>query len=307
VNITNVKSSKKKIVTAKRFTAKDYVATTNNTVDYEIDENKNKYYYTSAGDKVILANDDAVKATNASSATVYIKLTAKKTGKSKLSFNIVNTAGVVTGSVSTTIYAVSDKDVFKTVTYAGKSLLDDYSNSNNLNYGKKESDTTYNAATKKSGKLVVKTNKNYVVKSIEVGTLYTEPFTLDPEEGYDVTTTGSTSGYSYNVDGHKLDLNGDGDTLDTVNGISESNVTYRFTKTKSGKKIKLGKVGADQSYTISKREKVDPATNQTAIEENIKNNGYNLYAPTKIKVTYYDKLSKTYGSRTFDIKLRVKK
>ena len=65
---------------------------------------------------------------------------------------------------------------------------------------------------------------------------------------------------------------------------------------KSGKKIKLGTVGWDQTYSVTSKAKTYTNANDDKIESTTTNNGYNFYAPTKIKVTYYDKLSKTYGS-----------
>ncbi len=235
VNIKNVKSSKKKIVKAKRFTKKDEVILSNDNVDYNtetVDGKVVRYFYTSAGEKVVLADDYEKDAkyltTTDSSATVYIKLTPGKTGKSKLSFDIVNDQGVVTGKVSTTVNVMNDTTALKTFTFGGKSLLNDYSNTKNFNYGKRATDTLYDVSTASSGKLVAKANSTYKIVKIEVGKLYTEALSsedIDSDANY---------AYSYSASGktvyHKVDLNGDGDTDDEVGGISESAVTYKNSK-----------------------------------------------------------------------------
>ena len=234
-NITAVKSSKKKIVTATRFTKKDRVVESNDNIDVKsetVDGKTTNYYYTSTGDKVILGEDytkdvNYLTKTN-SSADVYIKLEAKKSGKSTLSFNIVNAQGAQTGSVKVTVYSMADTDVLKTFTFGGKSLLYDYSNKKNFWYGKNKGenigDTLYDVSTAKSGKLVVKANKTYKIVKIEVGKLFTEPYTSEM-----AAKRGDNYRYTYNasgstVFGHKVDLNGDGDTDDTIGGIDESNV-----------------------------------------------------------------------------------
>lgn len=313
VEIKNVKSSKKSVLKAARFKKKDSVYKTNEGVDLEAETTNGQttyYYYTSNGEKVVVSDGysgDAYKSTSSSYATLYIKLTPKKSGKSVLSFDIYNANNVKTGTVKTTVNVVSDTDVFKTVTFAGKSLLTDYSSSKNINYGKKTSDTLWNVSSKKSGKLVVKANKNYQIKKIEVGKLYTENYTRESNDYYEVTASGKKVT-------HEVDLNGDGDTLDVVNGISEDEVTYKYTTVKSGKKIKLSTVN-DVSYSYSYTSKKNSsgtynytgADGTSAETYTYTKNGYTLYAPTQIKVTYYDKLSKSYGTRTFTVYRAVKK
>ena len=328
VNIKNVKSSKKKIVKAKRFTKKDSVNLSNDNLDFhrydgsglksEVVNGKTVYYfYTSAGEKVVLADDYEKDAkyltTTDSSATVYIKLTPGKTGKSKLSFDIVNDQGVVTGKVSTTVYVMNDITALKTFTFGGKSLLNDYSNTKNFNYGKRASDTLYNVSTASSGKLVVKANSTYKIVKIEVGKLYTEALSSE-----DIDSDFNYS-YSYSASGktvyHKVDLNGDGDTDDIVGGISESEVTYKYSKVRSGKKIKLSTVGWDQASVREFKARTDSAgknptqSNEAgaAVTQKQTDNAYNLYAPTHIKVTVYDKLNKEYSTIDRTIYRVVKK
>jgi hypothetical protein len=327
--IKNIKSSKKKIATAKLYKKMGTETNTNQDVASilgETDPTTGKTtwtvsYYTTVGAKIIVGtydNYDAAEAarkavnTDASSAVRYIALTPKKTGKTNLSFDIVNKNGNVS-KVKTTVYVVSDTDVFKTFTYGGKSLLDDYSNPKNINYGKRENDTLWDVATKKKGKLVVKTNANYKIKSIEIGKLYTEKWSegLTGTDRYGNTYDRTDNYSAYSNSGttttHRVDLNGDGDFDDTVNGISESNVRYKYTKVKSGKTIKLSTVGTDYDSSFSYTMKDSKNSKDELINYSSNTKDRNLYAPTKVRVTVYDKLTKTYSVITKEIYVAVKK
>ncbi|WP_026499582.1 hypothetical protein [Butyrivibrio sp. WCD2001] len=327
VGITNVKSSKKKIVKAERFNKKDTVTVSNDNISVEVDADGTEYFYTSTGQKIILGNNktegyDRTKVAEYasrtdSSATCWIKLTPNKSGKTKLSFDITNSTGTVTGHVETTVYSVATTDVFSKATYAGKSLLTDYSNSKNLNYGRLETDTEWDVSTAKSGKLSFKTTKNYVIKKIEVGTLFAETNTVQKNEYQDYYYERSASGSR--VQNHEVDLNGDGDTVDTINGITESNVNFKYTTVKNNKKIKLSTIGYDATYSNSSksRGKANTATGKTnywdtnaagnPVEETTTNNGYSLYAPTIVKVTVLDKLNDQYATYNFTIYRKVGK
>ena len=82
VNVKNVKSSKKSVVTAKRFTKLDLVTNTNynaNIKEETVNDVTTYYYYTSVGDKIVLgdsSNSAAVEtrreSTNGSEADVYL-------------------------------------------------------------------------------------------------------------------------------------------------------------------------------------------------------------------------------------------
>ncbi|MCR5657416.1 MAG: hypothetical protein K6G06_08130, partial [Butyrivibrio sp.] len=189
--ISGIKSSKKAVATAKLYSKMSTETNTNEdlaNIEPIYDQSTGKYtytvsYYTTVGAKVVVGTydnyDKALEARksvkgDASSAYRYIALNSKKKGKTNLSFNIINKNGTST-KVSTTVYAVDDTSVFKTFSYAGLSLLGDYSNSKNINYNKKEEDGwLWNTTTKKSGKLVIKPNANYQIKKVEIGVLYDE-------------------------------------------------------------------------------------------------------------------------------------
>ncbi|WP_035766935.1 hypothetical protein [Butyrivibrio sp. NC2002] len=288
--IKNVKSKKKSVFTAKSYSKMGSVYSTANIANIEEEKNADGtytiFYYNSLGEKIVVGNskdsdiESKIKNTNGSSAYKYIKLVAKKAGKGKLTYNIFNKNGVKTGTASITVYVQDDTSVLKTFTFAGKSLLSDYSANNNLNFGKKETDTLWNVSTKGKGKLVVKANKNYKITKIEVGKLYTETKAYADGKGTYTTT-------SHTVDG--------------------KDVTYNYTPVKSGKKIKLSKVcyyDTDLNYAN------DEYGNKSSYTDGTNSRTTNisgLYAPTYIRVTYYDKITKTYGVTGATIYYKAKK
>ncbi|WP_026499341.1 hypothetical protein [Butyrivibrio sp. WCD2001] len=330
--ISKVKSSKKSVVTAKAYNKLGGETVTNADgvhiePKYDAATDKTTYtvwYQPTVGARVVVGTyekyDDAEAAVKAStqsanSATRYIALDAKKVGKSKLSFSIVNKNGTVT-PVKVNVYVVEKVAVFKQVTFAGKSLLDDYSKTNNINYGKVRGEDYWNLSTKKSGKLVVKTNKNFQVKKIEIGKLYKETITegmsgTNPQTGeqYDHSNTYSAYNRTSSVTEHRVDLNGDGDFDDIIGGISESEVTYKFTPVKSGKKITLSTVGNDGGFdsSLNWTSKDGKNTKGEILTGSSSYKNRNYFATTVIRVTYFDKISKTYGQEDFFVKCAVKK
>ncbi|MCR5100193.1 MAG: hypothetical protein K6B41_02415 [Butyrivibrio sp.] len=312
-SIKNVKSSKKKIMTAKLFNKLGSTTITNDRVYTSLDEAKTtQYYYTSLGEKKIAATRTSTSeawtytadyiSSNGSSAIAYIKVSPKKAGKSVISFDIYNNSGVKTGSKKIKVIAQADTDVFKTFTYAGKSLIEKtYGDTKYINYGKSTSDSTFNVVSKKKGKLVVKTNKNYKIVKIEVGKLskaansgainYDGTAYSNPDAYYTYAYSGTTT------TGKKVDLNGDGDYLDTINGIDEQDVDFTYSTVKSGKQLKLSTVGYNNGNetTVTAYKGYDyVAKASTAITSTSTDSDKSLYAPTAIKVTYYDKVTKTY-------------
>jgi hypothetical protein len=294
--IKKVKSSKKSIVSAKLYKKMSSEYTTQDRPSYfsrtNPDGTCSYFYVNSVGDKIVIGtftNDDAGKAklkaaldaTNGSEAVRYIKLEGKKEGKANLTFKVYNIAGQETGKVKLTVHVQDDVSPFKTVTFAGKSLLTDYSNPNNINYKKKDTDTLWDVSSAKKGKLVVKANKNYKITKIEVGTLYKE--TKNYEKPY--------SG-SYTTTDHKVD----GKT-----------VFFKYKTVKSGKKISLGTTpyyGDSGNYSgdFSGDKSTKTSKNGTR-----KTNVNGLYAPTAIRITYYDKLTQTYAVESFRIYCKAKK
>lgn len=326
--IEKVKSSKKSIAKVSIYNkiSSDTTDTTERHVEYEevTDPTTKKtsytvYYYTTVGARVVVGTyeslEDAEKAMNeaeaiaSTSAVRYLKVDAKKSGKTKLTFNIKNKNGNIS-KVSTTIFVVDDDDIFSKLTYAGQSLLADKDLEKKSFY---ETGSGNFFTTKAKGKLVAKANKNFVIKKIEVGRYYTENYNYGMEgtypDGSKYDNSGSYSAYSSTgkITKHMVDLNGDGDYDDTINGISERLVTYKYKKVKSGKTIKLSKVGEkyDSSFSSTKKDKNWFNDEYGSVSSTSKTR--NFSAPTEIRITYYDKLLKNYGTATYTIRLKVSK
>ena len=288
IEIGQIKSSKKSVVSAKKYNRISYVYNTDDNASLSYDKNDDGtytyYYLNSVGEKVVVitsadskAISDAKKTTNGSYAYKCIKLVGKKSGASKVSFDVFNKAGVKTGSVSVKVYVQDDTDILKTLTFGGKSLLDDYSSPKHLNYGKKSTDTLWGVSSKKKGKIVAKANKNYQIKKIEVGTLYAETTPIDASNA-----TGS-----YESTTHKT-------------GYDQTE-TFVYKTVKNGKVIKLSTQPYSDNYNNITNDTYSSSISKKYEDGSTLNaNIRGLYAPTKIRVTYYNKLTKTYGivSRT---------
>ncbi len=259
-------------------------------------------YYNSAGEKIIVGTfdkyEDALAAkkdsVRGSYATRYIKLAPKKSGSASVTIEFYN-GKKKSCSTKVKIYVVDDTDVFSTFTYGGKSLIEDASNPKYINYNLKRGQHSNLAA--KKGKLVVKGNQNYQIKKIEVGTLYDEVVDdpTDYPENYD------SYKYSYTTTNHKVDLNGDGDFDDTVNGVKETSVSYRYKTVKSGKKITLGTVTSKSEFNRTGSHTYKDYKNANGEKVTSSSSGKEMdgfYAPTIIRVTYFDKLNKEYGVST---------
>ncbi|MBE5859455.1 MAG: hypothetical protein E7301_04945 [Butyrivibrio sp.] len=321
--IKKVKSSKKKVVTAKLDKKNSSKSVTNDNVwDWDRDSAGNCYYYTTTGTKVILPKDsegnldfnsDAYKNSNASSGMAYIALTPKKSGTSKVSFDIYNRNNVKTGSASITVVARSDSDVFKKLTFGGKSLIEKkYGDTNYIDYGRKADDTDNGYTTKTKGKLVVKANKGYKITKIEVGKLTnkTENGSSDIYFGTrNIDNEDYTSTTNYKGTNHFVDLNGDGDYLDTVRGQSESNSNFTFKTIKSGKTLKLSTVAANGTTTATNNSKKDKNANGELVNRTTTGKYQENLAPTVIRITYYDKDEREYRVKDYTLwrKAKVKK
>lgn len=221
---------------------------------------------------------------NKSYATYIFKINPKKTGKTYLTFDIYNSAGIKTASKKIKIIVQEDGTPFKSVTFAGKSILNkSYSNTSDYLYA---GNKTYNNenkglyTTKDSGKFKVTMNKNYKLVKILVGTRTAESST---EDG--VTTV--------KTDGRKVDLNMDGDTNDIVMGQSESQVTYTYKVKKNNKKVVLSTVPKQTTTTYS------------SADVTYSKNSISSTADTKFLVVYYNKATKKYGVQSFYIYKKV--
>ena len=312
--VKKVKTSKKSVITAELDKNNTYVYETNENADVEKDEAGNYFYYTTLGNKVYIPKNEygyydsksaEYKNSNGSAASIGILVTAKKAGKAKLSFDIYNKAGVKTGTASVQVIVKSDFDVFKTFTYGGKSLiLKTFGQTNYIDNGKVVGAHDNGYTDKAKGKLVIKANPGYKVVKIEIGKLTSKSYSGNAES-YDGTTYNSDSDYSSATESgkstiHPVDLNGDGDYMDTVYGIDEQGGNiYTFTKFKSGKTLKLSKVGesGESAYTYNAKENKywsNKNANDELISAKSNEKGQEYLAPTVIRVTYYDMANKSY-------------
>ncbi len=348
VGITGLKSSKSKVASA--VIAYQNKETTSDTVDIYKDSKKNKsFYYGAYRERIYVSDPNA--AINASSGTVTLRVNAKKKGSAKLSFNIVDRKGAKTASKSITI-KVKDTQPFKVLTYANKNLLSNpvigKEDKNYIYYGNntdKDASLSSGYTTKSQGKLTVKMNSGYKLVKIQVGKLYKEKIgsNLDESDNKSNYAAGKRVWNTYKdkkqfdsysgetTSGHKVDLNGDGDYLDTINGVTESNVDYKYTQVRNNTKIKLSKVTRSFKYN-RKTYNGSAYTSQVETDENgaVKKDDndeeirtYNLvdkedyteesgsnssmYAPTSILITYYDKEAGEYKVCDLTVYLRVSK
>ncbi|WP_026526048.1 hypothetical protein [Butyrivibrio sp. VCD2006] len=330
--IKKVKSSKKKVVTA-ALDKKHKSVTITSSHPQIYSDNTGYYYRKSTGEKVYIPKSASgysydkesaeYKNSNASSASIGILLNPKKAGTSKVSFSIYNKDGQQTARVSVKVIVRSDNDVFKTLSFGGKSLIQKkYGNSDYINYGKRTSAYDLNVTTKAKGKLIVKPNKGYKIVKIQVGT-YTKPTKIGGYS-YDVYTNtyhNSQSEYSSKTRSGKgyfthHDRNKDGDYLDKVYGSYESEVGMKYQTVKSGKTIKLGQYAynADSVTTASTSTYTSgggcgcdstPVTTTTEASTTTRSS-YDQYAKTNILITYYDQRSRAYRVTTYSLYRPVK-
>lgn len=214
-------------------------------------------------------------------ADYSIRVFGKKSGKAVIQFQTNDSNGNKVETKKITANVTNNADVMQEATFAGKSLLYDYSKSgNNKKYlyynGSSDGAQTTN---KKSGKLKIKLNKNYKIKAIY----------LRKKNEYETNQYDSNSiYYGYYTQNKQLavDLNGDGDCNDIIDGIEEtSGSEYSYERVRNGQKIKLSSVPS-----------VYDNTDQTR-----KDNGERLVvkntsseAVTQIIVIYQDKRTGAY-------------
>ncbi|WP_026498124.1 hypothetical protein [Butyrivibrio sp. WCD2001] len=321
VAIKKLKSSKNSVLTATIDRSKGGVAKTDENADIEKDKNGNYYYRTSTGQKIIIPKNAKgtgydqesaeYKNSNGSAAAVYIKLTPKRCGTSKVSFAVYNKYGKQTGKIAVKITVRSDGDVFKTFSFGGKSLIQKhYGDKNYINYGRKVNSYDYNLSTKKKGRLVVKANKGYKIVKILVGT-YEKPKSIKGVDYdkysntyYDVDNEYGSSSAKGKTNATPHDYNGDGDVLDKVYGNYEYNRGMKYKTVKSGKTIKLGQYGSDSGkWTTTEVDKDAKLGNKTTTIDEVY---YSDYAPTNIMVVYYDIEDKYYGVTSTTIYAKAK-
>ncbi len=347
VGITGLKSSKSKVASA--VIANQHKEITSNNDSPIKDYKTNKSYYEGAyGERIYV--DDPNAAINRSKGTVTLRINAKKKGTSKLSFNVVDRNGQKTGSKTITI-KVKDTQPFKVLTFANKNLIynpitgkedKDYIYAGN-NKDKDASEWASGYTTKNQGKLTVKMNSGYKLVKIEVGKLYKEKIgsKLDENDNKSDYEAGKKEWNAFKdkrqfdtysgetAYGHKADLNGDGDYLDTVNGVDEDSVDFKYSTIRNNTKIKLSKVTGSGKYTsrtynsytsqvetdengaVKKDENDDEIKTYKLTDQNDyseeSGSSNSMYAPTDVKITYFDSDAGQYKVYNKTIWLRVSK
>ena len=179
-----------------------------------------------------------------------IGLYALKEGKYTVSFDVLTEkGGKKLYSKKVTVYAKNDSPI-KSITYAGNTNL-------------------YDIQSKASGKLNVKMNKGYKLKSIEVGT------------------------YSYT---DQKDTSKSSDT--SVSVEKDYNTTLTYKKVKNNSKITLGTIPySNYTYRYSK------SSSDYSSSLNIyKYLNTDVIASTDVRITYMDKYTKQETTTTYTIR-----
>jgi len=276
------------------------------TTDYPTwDSETEQYYFPNVdGSKQLLGKLDTEGAYEAAKKTrhaYYYRLFGKKPGKAKLEFKYKNKAGKKV-TVKPVITVSDDARVFQSVSYAGKLLTYDLSKSGN-NSKNLASQTTNKGGigytTKKSGKFKVKMGKNY--KFVTAYVVTNTEYVNKPYNNTNSYSSSSGSNLSRRPTGG-IDLNKDGDTLDTINGIDERNYNRKNVKIiKNNAKISLGKnpEKINSTYTYTYDEGKRSESSKQTYTSNMDN--------TEVIVVYQNKLTKNFSASHFTITLRTSK
>lgn len=236
--------------------------------------------------------------------TCGIRIFGKKAGKAKLQYT-------VNGKKQTIDIVVSDDArVFQEVKYAGKVLeyankAKGASNSNNWeSQTKNKHGISY--VTKKSGKFSAKMGKNYkfvkayLVKNTPYVTKDDSRDESEPEYGWVDKYTGNHIERSKTIG---VDLNGDGDCLDTVYGIDERYMNYDVVKAiKNNKKITLDTSPYQENRTETNTWGSTGGTMRTRTSSYAAKGNM---ATTEVIVVYQNKITKEFGHEKFYIFYRT--
>ncbi|WP_026527712.1 hypothetical protein [Butyrivibrio sp. VCD2006] len=232
-SISNVKVKKgKNVISAKISEA---ITQKNKYIPYGREADGRTFYRERlTGEKVYV---DAQTEMYTDYADYKIRVFGKKLGKAVLEYQVNDSAG---NKICTKTIKINVKDNANAVlaaSFGGKSLILDYSkNANNKKYIYNNKTKTGGQFTrKKSGKFRVKLAKDFQLKSIYVARYdldkVEKPLNEKDYQGWDM--------YSATA---PLDLNGDGDCNDVIDGFEEKKEsTVRYERIRNGQKIKLTK------------------------------------------------------------------
>ena len=231
------------------------------------------YYYRDrlTGQKI---NMGTTKGMYVDYADYKIRIFGKKLGKAVLEYQINDSSGNKITNNKIAISVKKNGSAITSATFGGKSLLLDYSkNGNNKNY-------IYNNGTKsgseftskKSGKFKVRLSNDYILKNIYVERIHGRKKDQMSEDRYDGWETEPVS--------MGLDLNGDGDYNDVIDGFVESkSTTVYYEKIRNGQKLVLNSDPyIEQNDYLDKQ---DNSRNTLVERENLRD--------TRIIVVYQDK------------------
>ncbi|WP_044913747.1 hypothetical protein [Butyrivibrio sp. WCE2006] len=247
--------------------------------------------------------EEQMKAWKRVDTNYTYRIFGKKPGKAKIEYTVSGKKTKVNVTVS------DDARVFKAVSYAGKKLTRDLDrNATNANVWTSNTSNKagINYVTKKSGKFKVTMGKNY--KFVKAFVIKSTP--------YEVKTDADSYSYnskywSYSRSWSKsqtarqkttgIDLNGDGDTLDTIYGINENDYSEDTVQViGNNKKITLDTTPIKDEYTYTE--------NDNGREySTVRSSQSNMAEDTRIIVVYQNKITKTFGTDHFDITYRTSK
>lgn len=227
-SISNLKIKKGKKVIAAKIVKK--VENKNQRILCGLQSDGNYYYR----DRVTgnLVSTGLIKSFYTSFTDYTIRIYGKKLGKASFEYTV---NGNTTYDQKINIKVAKTDNPIVSATLGGKSLLLDYSKgANNKKYIYYDGTRMgRNYTTLKGGKLKIKLGSNYKLRAIY----------LEKNIGYEMKQHGPGEDYTgQTLDPIKrpIDLNGDGDYNDTIDGFSESKASmYYFEKVKNGQKIKL--------------------------------------------------------------------
>jgi len=243
--------------------------------------------YDSATKQYYFLKDDGSKeyvGDNSSKRTKYSYtyiLEGKKPGEAKLQYKINGKKYKIKVTVT------NEARPFATVSFAGKSYQMDYNAgaTNSNYYAKQSTNKAGNFYTnKKKGKFRVTMNKNY--KFIATYVIKDTDYETKTDEDGSYIERKSVKG---------IDLNGDGDFEDTIDGIEEDSFSDKtFVKYKK----KNAKIKLNTSFDEIKTNAAWKVGDDTLkINRTYKGN----LAQTEVIVVYQNKLTKAYGMKRFNI------
>ncbi|SDB07727.1 hypothetical protein [Butyrivibrio sp. INlla16] len=278
------------------------------------DSETKKYYYRKVnGDKEELTlTDDSTtaewEAVKRMQNSYEYRVWGKKKGESVVAITVKDAAGATT-TTKVKVSVSEDERCITQITYAGKNLKMNYNKgANNNNYyacqSAAKSGNFY--VTKKSGKLKVTMGKNY--KFIAAYVIKPNAYTTKTQTSDDSTSTfvdKSTTTYATRQYSYGIDLNGDGDYEDTIDGIREQDPEYKncsFVKVKNNSKISLNTVPYKEDRTTVR---TYGETGQYTTTEKETANGNMAY--TTVILVCQDKLTKEFVNEEITISLRTSK